>query len=467
MFNKVKIEYIYLTIALFFGALFIFLIPPFQSPDEDSHFKKSYMVSTGHFLPEDNGEHIGNYFPSNMLVYIDGKLSYIGNRDKKYSYSSNVLDNQTLVKSDDKTFVNYSTVGVNPLIYVIPALGIIMAKVVSVIIGLPITITNLLYGGRILSLLMYTLITFFAIKTTPRFKRSMTAIALMPMSIFLYSCISYDPLLISMTFLLFSIALKYKFDNKISKISNKDLFLIALIVLIYVNLKYIYSLNLLILFIIPKNKILLEDKKKTLKKYGTWLFLVVLAYFIIKIPNYMVNVSKYSTSSAIISKQKSFVLSHPFDYIGIYFKELFGNRFAYISGFVGTLGLIDTFLPIFIIIGYILFIILSFIVDGSEYNKNLNILHKVIAFLIPFGIISLAFLGMYICWTPLVIGVKANRISGVQGRYFIPAILMLQFVFVNKFKFKKLTKFYDNFCPIFYIFMSFTVLFNILLRYWI
>ena len=37
--------------ALIFGILLIALIPPFQSPDEDSHFKKAYVVSYGKLYP--------------------------------------------------------------------------------------------------------------------------------------------------------------------------------------------------------------------------------------------------------------------------------------------------------------------------------------------------------------------------------------------------------------------------------
>ena len=42
--------------ALIFGIILVVLIPPFQSPDEDSHFKKAYCVSNGKLYPtEKNG----------------------------------------------------------------------------------------------------------------------------------------------------------------------------------------------------------------------------------------------------------------------------------------------------------------------------------------------------------------------------------------------------------------------------
>ena len=38
---------VYVYIALIVGILFVFLTPPFQSPDEDSHFKRSYQIAKG------------------------------------------------------------------------------------------------------------------------------------------------------------------------------------------------------------------------------------------------------------------------------------------------------------------------------------------------------------------------------------------------------------------------------------
>ena len=42
---------VYVYIALIVGILFVFLTPPFQSPDEDSHFKRSYQIAKGNIYP--------------------------------------------------------------------------------------------------------------------------------------------------------------------------------------------------------------------------------------------------------------------------------------------------------------------------------------------------------------------------------------------------------------------------------
>lgn len=466
MKNSFRIENIYLILALLFGTLFIFLIPPFQSPDEDSHFKKAYMVSKGHFYGVESNKKIGNYIPNNMQDYINDKLTFMGNRDMKYSYSLYALDTQTLTVSSDKSFNNYSTVGINPIIYLIPALGIIIAKIFSVFLGLSFTISNLLYCGRLLSLISYSLIVFYAIKISPKFKKSMMALALMPMTLTLFSTITYDSLIISCSFLLFGITMKYVHDDKLQKISQQDLVILSIIFFVFISLKYIYVFNFLILLIIPKSKFNFS-KKENLKRYIGCICGVIFIYLLTNLPNYMLNTPVDANAAKLTLLQRNFVLSHPFKYLGIFFNEIFNHRFFYLSSFVGTLGLLDTFLPIYIIVLYILFLIVNLIIDGSNYNKKVSIFKRILGIIIPIFIIALSFLGMYLIWTPLILGVKATSITGVQGRYFIPALCLLPIAFSNNFKLNKYDKLFDYITPIFISIVLINTCAVLVLRFWI
>ena len=466
MKNSFRIENIYLILALLFGTLFIFLIPPFQSPDEDSHFKKAYMVSKGHFYGVESNKKIGNYIPNNMQDYINDKLTFMGNRDMKYSYSLYALDTQTLTVSSDKSFNNYSTVGINPIIYLIPALGIIIAKIFSVFLGLSFTISNLLYCGRLLSLISYSLIVFYAIRISPKFKKSMMALALMPMTLTLFSTITYDSLIISCSFLLFGITMKYVHDDKLQKISQRDLVLLTSILFVFITLKYIYIFNFLVLLLIPKSKFIFS-KEDMFKKYGICLLGLVLVYFFTNLPNYLLKSPVDPVTAKLTLAQRNFVLAHPFEYLEIFFNEVFNGRFFYLSSFVGTLGLLDTFLPIYIIVLYIVFLIVNVILDASVYDKEISRIKRALCIVTPMFIISLSFLGMYLVWTPMVLGVKATSITGVQGRYFIPAFCLLPVAFTNKFKFNRYNKLFDYFAPTFISIVLINTVLVLLLRFWI
>ena len=57
-------------LSLFFGMIFILLMPPFQSPDEDSHFKKAYVLAEGNAFPDSENGTTGYYLPTEMVEYI-------------------------------------------------------------------------------------------------------------------------------------------------------------------------------------------------------------------------------------------------------------------------------------------------------------------------------------------------------------------------------------------------------------
>lgn len=467
---KVQEEKLYLIISLIFGMIMVFIIPPFQSPDEDSHFKKTYLVSTGEFYPiEENGV-MGNYLPNNLIDYIAEKNSYMSALNKKFNYQSFLIDLHTYKLSDEKTFHSYSTSSVNPVIYSIPAIGIIISKIISFTLNIDSSITSMLYGARLLSLLVYTFITYYAIKTTPKFKKTLLVFTLMPMTLALYSCVTYDSLLISISALLFSMVMKYRFGEK-EKVCKKDLILFSIIAFIYLNVKTIYIFNLLFLLLIPFKK-WGKSKKDFFLKAGVCSLAIIICYFIFKYPLMKLHVN--APSNNLSSEQINFIIHNPFKYIRIYLNTLVGGRFFLISTFVGVFGLLDSYLPYPIVFMYILFIIMTMVVDSNDsiFRKKLLFKERAIGLIIPLLTISLAFLGMYIYWTSQIdgYGVGAESITGVQGRYFIPSIIFIVLLFVNGIKsnwFIKLKNIYNNNYYYMYIFTSIISIFIILLRFWI
>lgn len=54
--KRVLPERAFLLLAILLGVVFIFVTPPFEVPDEGAHFYRSYQVSVGRLLPQENGE---------------------------------------------------------------------------------------------------------------------------------------------------------------------------------------------------------------------------------------------------------------------------------------------------------------------------------------------------------------------------------------------------------------------------
>ena len=464
--EKFSIEKKYLYIALIFGILFVFIVPPFQSPDEDSHFKKAYQVSKGKLYPEVKKNVIGNYFPTEMLNYIKTKTKYIGNRDKKYKYSEMVLDQYTKLNYEERKFTSYSTVSVTPIAYLVPATGIIFSKICAKIFDLEsVNTAYMLYFARFFSIIFMSFIMYLSIKITPVFKRTFAVFGLIPMVIFLGSVISYDSLLISLTTLALSIILKITYDDKLKKVPNNYIITLILIGVVLLNVKGLYFLLYILLFLIPVKKV---GNIKKMTRIALIIILSILAItLVIKIPFLLL--PKIKTDVNYASKQLDFVIHNPIKYSGILIDNIINQRFFQLSSIVGVFGLIDTYNPFVIICFTYIWLIMVSISDGVCDKVKINGKFKILLIIYILFIIISVYSAMYINWTPAINGHKIGEadISGVQGRYFLPILLPILLLFSNK-KIKRysfIEKIRNNiFMPCIVILLVSTM--TILFRYW-
>ena len=100
MSKNVNLAKLFLIVSLFIGTLFVFLVPSFNSPDEDSHFIYSYQLSKGIFRTQVKNTQNVYYVPNSILETIAKSKKINNDRDKKYSYSEYYFDQ--LIGSDYK-----------------------------------------------------------------------------------------------------------------------------------------------------------------------------------------------------------------------------------------------------------------------------------------------------------------------------------------------------------------------------
>ncbi|WP_041138601.1 DUF2142 domain-containing protein [Beduini massiliensis] len=417
----------FIFLALIFGFIMMIVIPPFQSPDEDSHFKKAYVISRGDFYPSINEEKVGYFLPDKMLSYINEKLNYIGDLDKKESYKDVLYGERDTSGFQNYTFQSFSTDSVIPLGHLAPAIGIFTGKVLGYIFGLEhFSTVYMLYFARLGCLIFYIAMVWLAIRITPVFKKSFMLIGLLPMSLALAATVSYDGLLISLALLAVALTLRL-FLNEEESLNWKYLAVFSIIGVIFLNIKMVYSFVMVPLVCLPLKKSF--DWKKSFKFIAALGFIILAGTFLIKFPVPSINVASGETS--LTSQQVNYILNHPGNMINVLYNEMFVNRFFYLSGMVGIFGLLDTYLPVFIYIGVLIFIIILIFLDANSYDGKLNIWFKSINILsFCVGVIGI-FIAFYILWTPMMpgYGIGADSISGVQGRYFIPLLVLLPIMF--------------------------------------
>lgn len=461
------LEYKFLIIGFIIGCLFIFVVPPFQSPDEDSHFKKAYVISNGDFFPTTDNSISGFYLPIAMQDYISDKTSRMGDLDWKYNYSDLYYDQLLSSDFSSQQLYNFSTVSITPIAHLIPAFGILLAKIFSPVFisgSGSIPVADMLYFARFTSLISYLLLGFFSIKIAPIFKKSICAILLLPMSMFLGSMVSYDGLLISIVALAFALIMNLIYNKK-CLFSMKYFGIFVLIGYILLNIKIVYFPLLLLLIFVPKEKFSKNNKIK----YLTLLLVSILCLtFLFKIPYLLLP----SNSVSLASQQIHFVLSHPFYFLYVLLSNIYHQFWTQLYWMIGTFGLLDTYLPPLAIVLCLINLLFIFILDASCGKKKISIKIKIISLLsLSFSIFAI-FSAMYIDWTPKVLNViGGNIITGVQGRYFLPLLVFIPILLSNTFLSKKInfTKenvFFDLSLLVIIIVLCLSILMCII-RFWI
>lgn len=68
---NVSPQYIFLFLGIIYGTAFLFVIPPFQVPDEYEHYYKAYDISEGNIIPDKLGNKSGIFVPKSVKIATD------------------------------------------------------------------------------------------------------------------------------------------------------------------------------------------------------------------------------------------------------------------------------------------------------------------------------------------------------------------------------------------------------------
>lgn len=422
----------FLYLAFIFGIVLVTVVPPLQSPDEDSHFKKVLVLSEGQFFPKVENGRAGFMLAPEDVEFITEKMTIRGNLSKKVSYKETFFDERLPWTRSEKEFYIFSTVNFHPIAHIIPAIGVFVGKVIAFLfLKMEPSAAFLLYFARIFNLCFYIAVTTYSIYITPYMKRTMCMVGLMPMALYLAATVSYDALLISLSFLLVAKILQLAyFQTEGVNMDVKDCVIYSFIAYIFLAVKVVY-LPLFALFLLLPYDFWVE-KRVAVKNIAIIFGGMIGLYLIYKIPE-MILVRGISDTGTYAGEQLNFVIQHPITYLEIFFKTIEQYGDYYINSFVGCLGLLDTsFYSAFVYL-YLIFFISSGIIDVSVSDINIKRIPRIVLGLGVVASIFGIYLAMYLTWTSRLdgLGIGAGEISGVQGRYFIPLTLSVFLLFAN------------------------------------
>jgi uncharacterized membrane protein len=395
------------------AVFFTVFVPPFQKPDEATHFNKAVSLARGNIVcKKAGGDVFENYIPS-YLADLPNTLF------AKHIYSSkNIvfppsLYVQTLTKTDwDKTLVNEpSSCSLPALLYLPTALVIAIPVWLS---GNPLII---FYLGRFANVGLALIVCWQAVKKTPRRLR-LIPLFMMTLPIFAHQISSYskDALHLSFGLLVFSYLLHFHEEHK--KITPAEIvsFFGSLLIVVFARPQYVPLA--LTAFLIPrqKTKVLpLTIRQLTVGFLIGVLLLIGVALSLEIFSAKAVSLGNGAPKSFIYPDlQLSYLLESPGRYLQV-LNTTFEQKFIFFShGAVGLLGYFEYgvewwLYPLYAGLGWYVLFHLS-----SEW-RPLALKHWLVLSLALIGCLTGLTLAMYLYGTP----VAQSSIDGLQGRYFL------------------------------------------------
>jgi uncharacterized membrane protein len=199
-------------------------MPPLQAPDEPNHFLRSLQVSTLHFTPEINNNHLGGTLPSACSDFIQYYGAFIRNNgQKKLVLEDYALGLKQTIDVSQQSFTPFSNTALYaPIAYLPQAIGMAIGTYFQT----PPLV--LLYLGRLLNLFAWSILVYWSITLLPFNKWLFVLLALLPMSIFQAASLSADTTTNGLSFLLTSVFLRYSFDDQ-AQLHRQQIFWIAVL----------------------------------------------------------------------------------------------------------------------------------------------------------------------------------------------------------------------------------------------
>lgn len=416
-FRKVKIEKIYLICGLIMGMLFLFLIPPYATPDEQTHWDSAYQVSNNmmHIQMEEEKDNVI------LKRKCDAKAAYRPEVDREYF---NYLLDNFWVKNEDNTLVECAVAltGVSDVFYLPSAAGITLGRILGA--G---SVMTILLGG-FFNVLFFSLCSYYAMKKLPFGKMILFVFCLLPMTLQQTSSYSYDNIILAATVIVVSMALHWAYGEGDVRKSEVLIYLLASYILLTAK-GGTYGVLCFLPFVLKYSR-----EKINRKNIGIVAAFAAFAIVVIVSGSMLSLYTSGGTDAALTGENAGRtylawadsytytlpeLLYHPKLVLIILWNTILSNGRYYLESMVGSpLGWLNILIPYVSIYGF-LFLLLAAAFQSHEKEVYLRRMDKIIIWLMCLMGCGISMAAMLLYWTPKEMGV----IAGVQGRYFLPMLL--------------------------------------------
>lgn len=403
-----KIVFCYIFIL---GLAFTFLVPPLQKPDEHGHFLRAILLTHGTIIMTDKDIKTPIEKQYAQLIH-DPHLNSIPYH-KGNKFDIDWYNKPIFAGNDAFKLVNENSWGqfMLPAFSYIPhALGIAAASL------LHLNAYIIFFAGRLtMFLLAFGFMIFIYRKTAETYKPLMLLVFSLPMVIHQITGYNYDAVQYMAGFALFVLITNLLNRNQIS---NRDLAQLCISFILFFISKLSFEPLLLLLFLIPQNKI---SKKPALyaKKFTFMLIFIFIIYGLLKSPFYL-SASRYDRHPVGVSPvlQAKYITAHPVTYVSTFLLSSWNLKKFHFQGIVGIFGWLDYSMDKWIYAVYILAGVLVIFSKTHASQEKISKYGRILVLTAVFLTYTFIMTIFYLNWK----SVGSSVIDGTQGRYFITLV---------------------------------------------
>ena len=386
-----KIEKVFLYLAIFMIGISVFFMPATEVPDEVKHADIAW-----HIL----------YPDSDNILDWEAKNDIINNPQPADADVNWSLFKQFFVEKIDTSQISPRfNFDIKSISYVAQFIGMYIGKTIYPSLGIILTF------GRLVNAAVYIIAIFFLIKCISSGKEVLLFVSLLPMMIQQAGSLSYDVLNYVAVAIFFTFIVNLLHRRTFGMKQLIQLLLIS-ILLVAVKLNNIFLLAVLafINFECVDKLLFLNPLLKKFQK-NRFLVLSILSLFI--------------SAIAIIYMHQTVGVKQ---FVFVMFNTLVNNNLNgalntfLTTGIFGYFGWLTIPLPLWVVFIDIFVLTILLLVDKNfELPKS-----EAVALGMVFPVqVAIIIAIMYFLWTPQILGENASISVGTQGRYFTPFLLYL------------------------------------------
>ena len=343
-------------------------------------------------------------------------------RELNGSYRSDIASGHVQVNKHEEFVYTLSGIG-----YIPSAIGLWLARL------LHFDFSSMVQFARICNLFSYCLAIAVAIKVTPSKKGLFAFVGMLPTSIFLASCFSYDAWLISFTILGFAYFLRCAWGD-LNEFTVRNISLAFLFTFLGLAVKAVYFPIIGLFFMVPRNRF--AGSKQRVHYYAAVFVLGLIAFASFALPFLFSTVSGSNVgdmrggSDVNSGQQIAFILADPLRYAEIlanyfstdYLNPITSSKYALNFAYLGSLAAqisVNAIRGLVEVLPAVCLLVVGLLSSDSVSVKHAGIAQFLWSSFVFLFTVVLVATALYVSFTPVGLG----TVNGCQSRYLLPLLV--------------------------------------------